>query len=42
MKFTEPVASLGVTAAVKVTGCPMIDGLGLEPRVVLEPALFTV
>jgi len=38
---TVPVAVDGVTAAVKVTDCPMTDGLGLEVIVVAVLGLTT-
>src|SRR5438876_750696 len=39
---TEPVAVTGETTAVKVTVCPVFDGLGLEVSVVVVLALFTL
>jgi hypothetical protein len=37
-----PVAAAGETVAVKVTCCPLCDGFGLDVRVVVVFALFTV
>ena len=39
---TEPVPVAGETMAVRVTVCPLFDGLGLEVSVVVVLALFTV
>jgi hypothetical protein len=37
-----PVAVVDETVAVNVTGCAVLDGFGLDVRVVVVPALFTV
>jgi hypothetical protein len=34
-KVTVPVAALGLTVAVKVTDCPLLEGFGLEASVVV-------
>ena len=39
---TEPVAVEDETVAVKVTACPLFEGLRLDASVVVVPAVFTV
>ena len=39
---TEPVAVEDETVAVKVTVCPLFEGLRLDASVVVVPAVFTV
>jgi hypothetical protein len=39
---TVPEAPIGETDATKVTGCPYVDGFGLEVRVVVVAVLLTV
>ena len=39
---TKPVAALGVTLAVNVTGCPSIAGLGVAVSTTLVAGLLTV
>jgi len=36
---TVPVAAVGVTVAIKVTGCPKEDGLGEAERLVVVPVV---
>src|ERR1039457_7305481 len=38
---TVPVAVLGVTAAVRVTFCPLVEGLGEEANATLDVTLLT-
>ena len=38
---TVPVALEGKTVAVKVIGCPVMEGFGLDVRVVLVPVTVT-